>query len=483
MKPAVAAGWARDGSQIFQKSLARAISMSVSQILKAKEIICIVPDARKAPAVKLCFEGEVSPMAPASILRRHSAATIYLDSESTSFAQSRYTQCARRSGMIGDRMTFRYHATHTNFRRISVALAGQMESGRPRSIPSLRWWIGGNFVRIDGDHYIDRQTLSILAPYLKQDYHWTNVDYANIAIAFRIAYSVGQTVCGRLMDRVGTRRGLTISVTRWYSIVSLLTSLANGLSSFALFRFLLGAGESANWPGASKGRFRMVPKRERGLAAALVRQRLIRGRCGRAFPDPAGVPFRWGGASPLSFQDARILVADRLAKMYHLPQDHPRISDARAPDDSCRDPGSSSRWKTAAAMARPFEACPQTWGTIISKGLTDPVWFFVTDWFPSTCSQKVFRSRAAWWQCGFHFLPRTWAIFFGGGVSGYLIRRGWPLGAARKALVVFGGFGVLLLIPTVFTVNLYLITLLFGLATFSYAIFSTIAKRAAYRSL
>jgi glucosamine-6-phosphate deaminase len=62
----------------------RAISMSVRQILKAKEIICVVPDARKAPAVKLCFEGEVSPMAPASILRTHPAATIYLDRDSAS---------------------------------------------------------------------------------------------------------------------------------------------------------------------------------------------------------------------------------------------------------------------------------------------------------------------------------------------------------------------------------------------------------------
>jgi len=76
----VGEGWFADISEVPR----RAISMSVSQILKAKEIICIVPDARKAPAVKLCFEGEVSPMAPASILRRHSAATIYLDSESAS---------------------------------------------------------------------------------------------------------------------------------------------------------------------------------------------------------------------------------------------------------------------------------------------------------------------------------------------------------------------------------------------------------------
>jgi glucosamine-6-phosphate deaminase len=76
----VGEGWFANISEVPR----RAISMSVRQILKAKEIICIVPDARKAPAVKLCFEGEVSPMAPASILRTHPAATIYLDSESAS---------------------------------------------------------------------------------------------------------------------------------------------------------------------------------------------------------------------------------------------------------------------------------------------------------------------------------------------------------------------------------------------------------------
>jgi ACS family hexuronate transporter-like MFS transporter len=74
------------------------------------------------------------------------------------------------------------------------------------------------------------------------------------------------------------------------------------------------------------------------------------------------------------------------------------------------------------------------------------------------------------------FLAADLGNFFGGAASGYLIRRGWPLGAARKALVVFGGVGVTLLIPTIFTRNLYVITLLFGLATFSYASFSTIAN-------
>jgi glucosamine-6-phosphate deaminase len=80
LRQQVGEGWFANISEVPS----RAISMSVRQILKAKEIVCVVPDKRKAPAVKLCFEGEVSPMAPASILRTHPAATIYLDRDSAS---------------------------------------------------------------------------------------------------------------------------------------------------------------------------------------------------------------------------------------------------------------------------------------------------------------------------------------------------------------------------------------------------------------
>src|SRR5260370_32864242 len=148
-----------------------------------------------------------------------------------------------------------------------MALAPQMDSVRPSIITSLRWWIGGILFASTVINYIDWQTLSILAPFLKQEYHWTNTDYADIAIAFRLAYTIGQSVCGCLMDRVGTRRGLTISVT-WYSAVSLLTSLASSISGFAVFCFLLGAGESASWPGASKAVSEWFPKRDRAMAAA-----------------------------------------------------------------------------------------------------------------------------------------------------------------------------------------------------------------------
>ena len=355
-----------------------------------------------------------------------------------------------------------------------MAIAGQINSAEPRSIPSLRWWIGGILFASTVINYVDRQTLSILAPYLKQDYHWTNVDYANIAIAFRIAYSLGQTVCGRLMDRVGTRRGLTISVT-WYSIVSLMTSLANGFSSFAVFRFLLGAGESANWPGASKAVSEWFPKRERGLAAAFYDSGSSVGGAIAPFLI-LPVYFRWGWR--VAFVIPGLLgflwlIAWR--RLYYLPQDHPRISDAErnmilAETLETQTAGKPRlRWRDLLKL-------PQTWGTIISKGLTDPVWFFVTDWFPIYLVAKGISLKSGLLAVWVPFLAADLGNFFGGGVSGYLIRRGWSLGAARKAMVVFGGVGVLLLIPTIFTVNLYLITMLFGLATFSYASFSTIAN-------
>jgi len=76
----VGEAWFADISRVPKQAL----SMSVRQILKAKEILAVVPDSRKAQAVKLCFEGEISPMAPASILRKHSNATVYLDKNSAS---------------------------------------------------------------------------------------------------------------------------------------------------------------------------------------------------------------------------------------------------------------------------------------------------------------------------------------------------------------------------------------------------------------
>jgi ACS family hexuronate transporter-like MFS transporter len=104
------------------------------------------------------------------------------------------------------------------------------------------------------------------------------------------------------------------------------------------------------------------------------------------------------------------------------------------------------------------------------------VWFFVVDWFPIYLVSKGISLKSGLIAVWVPFIAADLGNFFGGGASGYLIKRGWSLGKARKAMVIFGGIGVLLLIPTIFTNNLYLITLFFALSTFSYATFTTIAN-------
>jgi MFS transporter, ACS family, hexuronate transporter len=324
-------------------------------------------------------------------------------------------------------------------------------------------------------NYIDRQTLSVVAPYLKQDYHWTNTDYANIIIAFRVAYSLGLAVAGKLMDRIGTRRGLTLSVT-CYSLVSILTSMATGLYSFMTFRFLLGAGESGNWPGATKAVSEWFPKRERALATALFDSGSSVGGAIAPF-IVLSVYSRWGWRP--AFVIPGILGFVWLIvwrRIYYPPQEHPRISQreremlfADSEDFDVRAGRPHPRWRDLLKL-------PQTWGSMAAKGMTDPVWFFVTDWFPIYLLAKGIPLRSGLLAIWVPFIASDLGNFFGGAASDYLIRRGWPLGVARKAVVVFGGIGVLSLIPTIFADKLWMIAALFALATFSYSGFSTIAN-------
>ena len=345
---------------------------------------------------------------------------------------------------------------------------------RPRPIPHLRWWIGGLLFASTIINYLDRQTLSLLAPYLKIQYHWTNTDYATIIICFRIAYSIGYTVLGRFVDRVGTRRGLSITVA-WYSTVSVLTALARGFASFAGFRFLLGAGESANWPAATKAVSEWFPENERALATALFDSGSSIGSAIAPFVV-LGIYYRWGWRP--AFMVPGILgflwlMAWRA--LYHSPQSHPRLGQyelAHIEAGQRREPSSAVR---PAARWIDLLKLPQTWGIIVAKSFTDPVWFFVTDWFPIYLVSKGIELRNSLVAIWVPFLAADLGNFFAGTVSGYLIRHGWTVGRARKALVVFGGIGVMMLIPTVLTRNLFALSFLFAFATFSYSVFSTIA--------
>ena len=343
-------------------------------------------------------------------------------------------------------------------------------------IRNLRWYIGGLLFLSTVVNYIDRQTLSVLAPYIKTEYHWNNADFALLIIAFRVAYAFGQTASGGFLDQVGTRRGLSITVA-FYSIAAMLTSLATGLRSFAAFRFLLGLGESANWPGATKAVAEWFPKRESGWAVALFDSGSSIGG--------AIAPFLvlWVYHTFESWRPAFIVTGilgfawlALFRSLYRSPEEHPRLSkEERDYILAERADTRTQLGETAAGRLsyRTLLALPQTWGIIIGKTLTDPVWFFITDWFAIYLVSKGHRLEESLLAFWIPFMAADIGNFAGGGLSSWLIGRGWSVGAARKLVVVITGLGMTLLIPTVFTDSYAWLVACFAMSTLAYAAFST----------
>lgn len=337
----------------------------------------------------------------------------------------------------------------------------------------LRWRIGALLFLSTVINYIDRQTLSVLGPTLKDRFQWTNADFALIVISFRVAYTLGQAGAGRFLDSVGTRTGLSISVA-FYSIAAMLTSLASGLRSFCFFRFLLGAGEGGNWPGATKAVAEWFPRRESGWAVALfdsgssigaaIAPLLVLGLLQTfgtwrpAFLITGSLGFLW-------------LLLFRF--LYYPPETHPRISAAELEyilaDREDRDAPSGLR----SPSYRELLKLPQTWGIVLGKMLTDPVWFFITDWFAIYLVSRGFsleRGLLAFWV---PFVAADAGNFLGGGISSYLIARGFSVGAARKLVIVVSGLGMTMLMASLLVSSLTALTICFAIATCAYAALST----------
>jgi MFS transporter, ACS family, aldohexuronate transporter len=343
-----------------------------------------------------------------------------------------------------------------------------------RSVSNLRWWIGGLLFASTVINYIDRQTLNVLAPYLKAQNHWTNTDFASIVIAFRLAYAIVQGLGGRLIDVLGTRRGLSITVA-WYSVMAMLTSLAGGLWSFRAFRFLLGIGEAANWPGATKAVGEWFPAKERGIAVALFDS----GSAVGGAVAPALVVWlyhsfgTWRPAFLLTGTLGFLWLLVWIA-VYHKPEQHPRISDAERAMILATRAGADETAPQARTPVSQLVGYRQTWGIILPRAILDPVWFLVADWFAVFLVSRGFKLEDTLVGFWIPFICADLGNFVGGGLSSYFIHRGWSVGAARRIIFLICGPLVMLLIPAVYTTRLWLLIAEFGLATLGYAACSTI---------
>ena len=135
-------------------------------------------------------------------------------------------------------------------------------------VPGLRWWVIVLILLAAMLNYVDRQTLSALAPTIQADLRMDDRDYANILNLFLLAYTLAYLMSGKIVDVVGTRVGMAV-FAGWWSAANLLTAAAQGLRSLGAFRFLLGLGEAGVWPAASKAVSEWFPPRERALAIGL----------------------------------------------------------------------------------------------------------------------------------------------------------------------------------------------------------------------
>src|SRR5882757_2983904 len=131
-----------------------------------------------------------------------------------------------------------------------------------------RWWIVWALFGSTVLNYVNRQTLSVLAPLISKQLHLSHSDLSHIFAAFQVPYALIWLLGGIFLDIVGTRLGLSVAVV-WWSVVSFTTTFANSVALFGVLRFRVGIGEGFNWPGARKAVAECFPPQERGRAVAI----------------------------------------------------------------------------------------------------------------------------------------------------------------------------------------------------------------------
>jgi len=306
-------------------------------------------------------------------------------------------------------------------------------------------------------NYVDRQTLSTLAPTIQSDLGMDDRDYANIVNLFLVAYTLAYLVAGRLADRLGTRTGMAIFVL-WWSVANALTAAATGLRSLGVYRFALGLGEAGVWPAASKAVSEWFPSGERALAIGLYTMGATVGAMLAphlviplaAYPFAEKLPWIAGLlGSGTGWRMAFILTG--AAGLLWLG---PWLLIYREPRRSRLVGAEELQLITAGDSGSPAESGrPWTWGEILTSRLvwllllgrliTDPVWYFYQFWFAKYLHSERGLSQEQ--------LTITWVIYaaagagslFGGWISGRLIRRGLPPVTSRLRVML----GCALLLP------------------------------------
>ena len=296
-------------------------------------------------------------------------------------------------------------------------------------IRGLRWYIAGLLCLASGLNYLDRQTLSVLAQTIQNELHLTDIQYSHITSAFLMSYTVMYAVSGRLIDAWGTRKSFVVFVSGW-SVANMLHVYARTALQFSIFRFLLGATESGNFPAGVKAVTEWFPLRERALAIGIFNAGTAVGSA-LAAPVVSIIALQWGWRSAFVTGGVLGLVWLVLWRwLYRLPQDHRWL---RPEELTFIRAGRSAETAQPPVSIRQLFATREIWGCILARMLTDPISYFFIFWTPKFLQQeRGFDLAAIGRYSWIPFAAAALGNVAGGVVPTRLIRNGWSLNRARK---------------------------------------------------
>lgn len=317
-----------------------------------------------------------------------------------------------------------------------------MHDSSRRSVGSYRWVICALLFFATTINYVDRAVLGVLEPELRETIGWNGTQYGLINASFMIAYAFGSLAAGWMMDNIGVRLGFATSLTIW-SLVAAAHALARNSVEFAIVRFALGIGESGNFPASIKTVAEWFPKKERALATGVFNA----GSNVGAILAPALVPLL-----ALRFGWQAAFIATGLAGLiwvlfwwpiYRDPEEKPNLSQSEL--DYIRSDPPDHVQKVAWRELLPYR---QTWAFAIAKFLTDPVWWFYLFWFSPFMNDRFgIDIKTIGLPMVTVYVLATFGSVAGGGMSSWLLTRGWSPNAARKSTLLLCALCV---IPVVF---------------------------------
>lgn len=334
-----------------------------------------------------------------------------------------------------------------------------------KPIGNYRWRILALLFFATTINYLDRSIINVLGPTLRNHiFYWTDQDYANITIAFKVAYSLGLLVMGGLIDKFGTRIGYTVSIAIWsiFGMLHACITKSMGWIGFALARFGLGFGESGNFPAAVKTVAEWFPKKERAFANGLFNA----GSNVGAILAPLivlSIVSNDGTHWQFAFLVTGFLSALWVflwLKTYHKPEMHSKLSkDELTYINSDSEPESTEKlpWKKLFGVK-------ETWAFAILKS-TDAVWLFYIFWSGFFLNRNFgLELSGLALPLMIIYLAADFGSIFGGWISSHLIKIGWSVNRARKLTLLFCAIAIL---PVVFapqTHNQWIAILLIALA-------------------